>query len=91
MTRVLHLTLKKKWFDKIVSGEKKKEYRDIKPYWNIRLNKEYDEIHFKNGYNKDCPFMRIEFKGLEFDNLEGEKVYAIKLGKILEIKNHKTK
>lgn len=28
----LHLTLKKKWFDMVLSGEKKEEYREIKPY-----------------------------------------------------------
>jgi hypothetical protein len=35
--KVLHLTLKKKWFDMIASGEKKEEYRAIKPYWNRRF------------------------------------------------------
>lgn len=35
--RVLHLTLKKKWFDMVGSGEKKEEYREIKPYWIKRL------------------------------------------------------
>lgn len=34
---VLRLTLKKKWYDMILSGEKKEEYREIKPYWLIRL------------------------------------------------------
>lgn len=37
MQRILHLTLKRKWFDMIASGEKKEEYRDIKPYWVSRL------------------------------------------------------
>lgn len=40
--KVLHLTLKKKWFDLIASGEKKEEYREIKPYWVSRL---VDELH----------------------------------------------
>ncbi|MHA1342381.1 MAG: ASCH domain-containing protein [Promethearchaeota archaeon] len=44
--RILHLNLKKKWFDMIAYGEKKEEYREIKEYWNKRLvNKiitEYD-------------------------------------------------
>ena len=31
--KYLQLTLKKKWFDLILSGEKKEEYREIKPYW----------------------------------------------------------
>lgn len=35
--RVLHLTLKKKWFDMIASGEKKEEYRELKSYWAKRL------------------------------------------------------
>ena len=35
--KILHLTLKKKWFDMILSGEKKEEYREIKPYWINRL------------------------------------------------------
>jgi hypothetical protein len=35
--RVLHLTLKKQWFDMIASGEKKEEYRAWKPYWAKRL------------------------------------------------------
>ena len=33
----LHLTLKKKWFDLILSGEKKEEYREIKDYWCKRF------------------------------------------------------
>ena len=31
------LTLKKQWFDMILSGVKKEEYRDIKPYWEKRF------------------------------------------------------
>lgn len=35
--KVLTLTVGKHWFDKIVSGEKTEEYREIKPYWIKRL------------------------------------------------------
>ena len=35
--KILHLTLKNQWFDMILSGEKKEEYREIKPYWSVRL------------------------------------------------------
>ena len=34
---VLPLVLEKKWFKKIISGEKTEEYRKIKPYWASRL------------------------------------------------------
>lgn len=37
---MLVLPIKKKWFDMILSGEKKEEYREIKPYYDSRLNKE---------------------------------------------------
>lgn len=33
----LHLVLKRKWYDMIASGEKKEEYREMKPYWIRRL------------------------------------------------------
>jgi len=90
MKRILHLTLKKKWFDLIASGEKKEEYRDIKDYWINRFfdkNEsiiEFDEIHFKNGYSKNSPFMRVEWKGLEWNNEKG--IFIIILGKVLEVK-----
>jgi len=34
---MLILPIKKKWYDMILSGEKKEEYREIKPYWTRRL------------------------------------------------------
>jgi hypothetical protein len=34
---ILHLTIKKKFFDMIASGEKLEEYRSIKSYWIARL------------------------------------------------------
>lgn len=78
--KILHLTLKKKWFDMIASGEKKEEYREIKDFWSIRLSgyslahgikkvsqnfKPFDRIVFTNGYAKDSPKVTIEFKGIE--------------------------
>lgn len=41
---MLVLLIKKKWFDMIKSGEKKEEYREIKPYWTKRLNNEFDRM-----------------------------------------------
>lgn len=34
---MLTLPIKKKWFDMILSGEKKEEYREIKDYWTQRF------------------------------------------------------
>lgn len=44
--RVLKLTLKKKWFDMFLSGQKKEEYREIKDYWTKRLVWLLDETQF---------------------------------------------
>ena len=37
MTNTLTLPLKRKWFEMIKAGEKKEEYREIKPYYEKRL------------------------------------------------------
>ena len=53
--RILHLTIKKKFFDMIASGEKLEEYRTIKPYWIRRLftNKDYIENDVWNEFCND--------------------------------------
>ena len=35
--KTLYLPLNAKWYEMIESGEKKEEYREIKPYWQKRL------------------------------------------------------
>lgn len=37
---MLVFPLKKQWYEKIKSGEKTIEYREVKPYWTKRFNKE---------------------------------------------------
>ena len=39
---MLTFPLKKEWFDKIKSGEKTIEYREVKPYWANRFAKEFE-------------------------------------------------
>lgn len=41
---MLTLPIKKKWFDMILSGEKKEEYREIKPYYKGRFFNLFDII-----------------------------------------------
>ena len=45
---MLIFPLKKEWYEKIKSGEKKVEYREIKPYWTSRLVSFYKENTEKN-------------------------------------------
>lgn len=111
--KILHLTLKREWFDLIASGAKKKEFRLMTTYWYKRLSNidvpvdhpdrflKFDEIHFRNGYRPDSPFMRVKHiktditppKLITYPNgvklhLKGS-CYEIFLGDILEIKNYK--
>lgn len=54
--KILHLPLKKEWYEMIESGVKTEEYREIKPYWNQRLlmygNAWGDKGLVVNTYNK---------------------------------------
>lgn len=69
---MLILPIKKRWFDMILSGEKKEEYRDIKPYYRSRLisagyldqyglpTLKHGKVLFRNGYSKASPsFMAL--------------------------------
>lgn len=51
---MLTLPIKKKWFDMIKSGEKKEEYREIKPYYTSRFYGRAYEYNVKNGFIKEC-------------------------------------
>lgn len=94
--KILHLTLKgDPWFHMIASGEKKEEYREIKPYWEKRLDgREYDTVKFRWGYRKDSPVMYVEYKGVEKGGQGVPKwgwdseCYRIKLGKIIKTENY---
>lgn len=98
--RILRLTLKRKWFDMIASGEKREEYRTPGKWILSRLDgKEYDVVEFKNGYGPKVPTMEVEFLGWEYSygkrewgaQAEPGKPYAtIKLGRVLSRRNMPT-
>lgn len=49
---MLIFPLKKEWYDKIRSGEKTIEYREVKPYWNKRFYTETKK-HLVVQYGKE--------------------------------------
>jgi hypothetical protein len=85
----LYLIVKKEWFDKIKSGEKNIEYREVTPYWHSRLvqsteHKRFNNIIFRNGYKKDSPVIikkwiktDFVFDGMKTDLKVNNCVYAI--------------
>ena len=68
---MLILPIKKKWFDMILKGEKKEEYREIKPYYTKRFQKIglllkdgsaspwTASIALRNGYSAKDPMLRV--------------------------------
>lgn len=64
---MLILPIKKHWYNMILSGEKKEEYREIKPYWAKRFVKAElllsdnhssawaKPVLFRNGYGANKP------------------------------------
>lgn len=74
---ILHLTIKRKFYDMIASGEKLEEYRAIKKYWAVRLcgSAKYngndkgllpnDKSTYWNGF---YPINFQKFDAIEFKN-----------------------
>ena len=64
--KVLRLTVSKQWFDMIVAGTKKEEYREIKNYWAKRLTTNC-ECHYDVANEHYCgriiyrPFTHVLF------------------------------
>ncbi len=91
----LKLTLKKKWYDMILSGEKTEEYRDIKMYWASRLMggfpstfginmvnpdfKNFSYVQFTNGYRADSRTMLREVYSISIG--EGRPEWGAEVGK----------
>jgi len=96
---MLVLPIKKQWFEMIVNGEKKEEYREIKPYYDKRLGHftegtgKVTTIILRNGYNYNSPSIKCKCTveigegkkewGADPDN----NYYIIKIIEILEVQN----
>lgn len=64
--KILHLTLKKVWFDLMKKGDKTIEVRKPSKWILSRLeNKEYDFIKFRHGYAKNADSFMAKYKGYE--------------------------
>ena len=99
---MLILPIKKKWFDMILFGKKREEYREIKPYYRSRLRNEgfldqyglptlyQGQVLFRNGYTGNSP----SFEALcSLDIKTGKPEWGAEPGKeyyvlkILEVKH----
>lgn len=102
--KMLVLPIKKKWFDMILSGEKKEEYREIKPYYDSRFSKynirsDYYKpigtVLFRNGYSKSSPTLKcnvecaIDTGKTEWGAEPGKLYYVLKILNVEEIEDVK--
>jgi hypothetical protein len=82
---LLQLNLHREFFAAIAEGRKHIEYRAYTAYWRQRLEgRRYRAICFRNGYGKSVPEMVVEFLGVR--RIPDKRVYAIRLGRVLEIR-----
>ncbi len=68
---ILFLTIKKKWFDKILSGEKTIEYRDVKKYYIDKFKEplKYKKILLQAGYSKNSPRLIADIDKIQIENI----------------------
>jgi hypothetical protein len=88
VSEILHLKLHRRFFALIASRKKRVEYRDQTTHWGRRLEgRHYDFIKFRNGYATNAPELLVEFRGLRRYGKGRQAYYAIRMGRILRVKN----
>jgi hypothetical protein len=101
----LYLPIKRKWFEEIISGRKKIEYRALSKHWTRRILtaspagrlmfKYLDTACLHVGYGAKAPKALVEIDKITIekaghpDTGDIGVLFLIHLGKILEIKNLK--
>jgi hypothetical protein len=90
--KILDLPLKKEWYCMIESGEKREEYREIKPYWTKRFEShKYDAVRFRYGYTEKVMYFNlIEIKrgiGIRKWGAPEYPVYILKIGNRIKVQN----
>ena len=91
---ILSLNIKQIYFDLIVSGEKKEEYRELKQSklnmytWldeaeNKRYLRRFDALRLYVGYKRDRASALVEVVNTEYDS--DARIVVYRLGKVLEV------
>ncbi len=90
----IHLNLHKTWFDMVLSGQKKEEYRELTDYWKVRMtnakNKNVQTVTFSNGYAKTRRQMVVELQYIairqgiaEWGAVKGKVYFVLHLGRVI--------
>lgn len=93
---MLTLPIKKQWFKMLLSGEKQVEYREIKPYYQQRLERYVGKdvvVKFRNGYSPQSPYFVAKVRisigtgNPNWGARQGELYYCLHLLEICEVSN----
>ena len=89
-----------KWFDMELAGIKPEDYREIKPYWEVRLRKLFGEngigrgikkeVKFRNGYGRNARYFiarcscKVGTGRTEWGAEKGKLYFVLPLHELLE-------
>lgn len=91
---MLTLPIKKKWFDMILAGEKKEEYRALNQYYRRRLGHSLYKamrVRFRNGYGAHRPTLEcVVIPGLgpgctKWGALPGKTYFVLHIQSVEEV------
>ena len=82
----LTMTIKRQWFAAIVAGTKRIEYRELKPYWIVRLApmRTPFKLRLLNGMTPPIPEAVVEVTRVT--KHVREKEYRLLLGRVLRVR-----
>jgi len=85
----LYLIVIKEVWDRIVSGEKRIEYRERTDYWDKRINgREYQYMRITNGYgNQTRPYRLYQYTGATRVMKDNIQCYAISIDESLVVES----
>jgi hypothetical protein len=81
--KTLNLTLHRAFFEQILSGSKKIEYRERKPLYDKKFTRSFDFVKFVNGYGNHRPWLISEISEIK----KTEESWEIHLAKVLDAGN----
>jgi len=84
-------TLKREWFSQIVDGSKRVDYREIKPYWTMRLRKVKTPfiLVMRNGMRPPVPVVTVRVDRV-VPNPHGRArkgSYELHIGRVLKVEH----
>jgi hypothetical protein len=84
----LLLNLYREYFDAIVEGHKRSEYRQRSAFWRKRLeSRKYDIVKFRNSYSPKVPEMLVELRAIRRYGMGRNEYYAISLGRVIKLRH----